>query len=90
MTSNAYISEPPAAATPTAIARLWRGDTAPSYGCGPAYPTWPQAKSGAGGGDPLAPRRSRQGVSGWSGAAALVIAIAIFALAVAPFAKVAS
>jgi hypothetical protein len=82
MTSSAYSISPPAAATPTARTRLWRGGSATPNVARPAYPMWPQATSGAGGGNfPLDPRRSRQGVSGLSGGAALLPAPASAALA---------
>ena len=57
MTSSAYITAPPAIASHAAIAYAWRGVAEPRCGYKPAYPTWPQATSGAGGGEesPLDP-----------------------------------
>jgi hypothetical protein len=93
----AYIAAPAAAIPHTAAGATGRGVAEPRCGYKPAYPTWPQATSGAGeGGPPFDPPPVPQRRTGWSGDAALVIGIASFAIiavfapTVALFAKVVS
>lgn len=82
MTSHAYITVPAAATPHAATGATGRSVAEPRCGLKPAYPTWPQATSGAGEGDasPLDPPPVTSGRTGWSGVAAFVFASAMAAL----------
>ena len=73
----------PTATAPHAIAEAFgRSVTEPRCGYKPAYPMCPQDTPGAGEGDasPFDPPPVSPGRTGWSGVAALVTGIALFAI----------